>query len=107
MGEGFAATGDAHLHPQAIVGFDPQAALAPARKRIEHRGPGRKVLGQHAPLAAGAVEIEDRVENHSPGVLDGASSGFRLGNEWLEDVPFVVCEVAIIRLRWVHPKLDV
>ena len=106
MGEGFAATGDAHLHPQAIVGFDPQAALAPGREIIEHRGLGRKVLGQHAPLAAGAVEIEDGIENHSPGVLDGASSGFRLGNEWLMELPFVVCEVAIIGLGWV-PKLDV
>ena len=106
-GRWLAAVGDPHFHPPAVVEFHPQATFAPGREVIENGGLGRKVFGQHAPLASGAVAIEDGVANHPAGVLDGSPSGFWLGNECFEDVPFVVGEVAWIGLGWVHPKLDV
>ena len=106
-GRGPAAFGGAHLDPQAIVELFPEAALAPGGEVIEDGGLGWKVLGQHAPLAAGAVEIEDGVEDGSPCVLDGSSAGFGLGKERFEELPFEVAEVTGIGLGWVHPKLDV
>ena len=72
---GLAAFGDAHLDPQAIVEFFPEAALAPGREVIEDGGLGRKVLGQHTPLTSGAVEIEESVENGSAWLLNGSPSG--------------------------------
>jgi len=105
-GSRLAAFGDAHLLPQPMVEFFPQAALAPGSKVIKHRGLGRKVLGRHAPLAAASIDIEDRVEDHSAAVLDGAPAALGLWNQRLDDVPFVVCEVTLIGLVCVHSKLD-
>ena len=106
-GRGLASFGDADLHPQTLVELLPQATLAPGREVIEHRGLGRKVLWQHTPLTAASIDVEDRVEDHSSGVADGSPARLGLGNEWLEDVPFVVGQIAGIGLGWVHPKLDV
>lgn len=101
-----AACGDAHLDPQALVELFPQAAFAPGAEVLEDGGLGRKVLGQHAPLTAGAVEIEDGVEDVSAWVLNRSPGGFGPGKERLKKLPFKIGEVAGIGLGWVHPKLE-
>lgn len=104
---GFSTFPNTDLLPQAMVELLPQATLAPGRKVIEHRGLGWKVLGQHAPLAATSIHEEDGVEDFSPAVLDGSSADLGLWNQWLDDVPFLVAEIARIGLGCVHPKLAV
>ena len=106
LGEGLRSCGDAHLDPQAIVELFPQAVPAPGAEVIEDGGLGWNVLGQHAPLAPGAVEREDGVEDGSARVLDGPPAGLGLGNERLKALPSEIGEVTGIGLRWVHPKLD-
>ena len=104
---GLAALGDTHLHAQSVVEFFPKAALAPGREVSEDRGFGRKVLGQHVPLTAAAVEKEDGVEDDSARVLDRSPAAFGFGNERFEEFPFAIREVTGIGLGRVHPKLDV
>ena len=102
---GLAAGGDPHLGPQAIVELFPAAAPATGAEVIEDGGLGREVLWQHAPLAPGAVEIEDgiehdpaRVREGAPFGREGAPFGTGLGKERFEELPFEVSEVAGIGL---------
>ena len=67
---GFATLCHAHLLPQAIVELLQKTTLTPSREVVESRGLGRKVLGQNAPTESAPVQIEDRVEDSSAGVLE-------------------------------------
>ena len=102
-----AAVGDAHFDPQASVEFLPEAVPATGAEVIEDGGLGGEVLRQHAPLAPGAVEMEDGVENGSARLRDGSPVRAGLGKERFEEFPFEVREVTGIGLGRVHPKLDV
>ena len=95
---GLAAFGDANLDPQATVELFPEAVPATGAEVIEDGGLGRKVLGQHAPLAPGPVEIEDGVENGSARVGHGSPVGTGLRKERLKELPFEVGEVTGIGL---------
>ncbi len=63
----------AHQLPQMRVNGYPQSIFLPEPKVVIDRTPGSKVRGQIAPLAAGFVEIENRVEQLPIRMLAGPS----------------------------------
>ena len=101
-----APLGDAHFVAQGLVEPLPQSDPAPRREVFEDRGPRREVIGQQPPLAAGAVEIEDGVEDHPAWMFDRSSARFGLRNPRLDNLPFLVGEITGVTLGWVHPKRD-
>jgi transposase len=50
-------------HDERVVDGAKHAHVAPGVEIVLHRGEGRKVLRQHAPLAAGRGHVEDRVHH--------------------------------------------
>src|SRR6266403_1334276 len=63
-------------------------------------GPGRKVLGQVAPLAGGAHDVEHRVEQFPIGVLARASRLGGFGKTILDEFPFGVRQIMSVS----HPQ---
>src|SRR5271155_3153870 len=104
---GFAALPLAHGLAQSAIDPFPDAGFAPCSEVTEDRGSWGEVTGQHSPLAAASVQIEDSVENHSARVFWRSSSRFRWGNLARNDAPFSVIQITRVTLGCVHPKLDV
>ena len=46
------------------LGRFPNTAFTPLTEVIVNRLPGRKIVGQHAPLAARFHDVQDGVDNH-------------------------------------------
>lgn len=61
----------AHRHQQYVVDRFPGSVVAPGVEITLHRGEGRELLGQHAPLATALGDVEDRVDRR-------AQAGFAL-----------------------------
>ncbi len=89
--------------PQMRVDGLPQTADFPASEVMIDGTPWREVGGQIAPLAAGLVEIEDRVEQFPVGVLAGSAPPprFVFGETIGDTIPFRVRQVRGIT----HPQL--
>src|SRR6266851_3825589 len=64
-GTRFAAHRFTRQHQQDMVDLPPQAVVAPGIEVVLHRGKGREILGQHAPLAAALGDVEDGVHHRS------------------------------------------
>src|SRR5262249_26972982 len=90
----FAARLRADLLAQDVIDFQPDAVLAPLAEVVVGGGPGWIVLGQGAPLAAGAVDVEDSVDDVVE--VDGARPPTRLGlgQEWFKTSELCVGQVA-------------
>jgi hypothetical protein len=43
----------------------PSSIVSPLGEVVVNRALGRQIVRQHVPLAAAAVEVEDRIPNHS------------------------------------------
>src|SRR6185437_16308704 len=63
--------------PQLVVQPVEGAVLLPGAEVPVHAVPGREVVGQGAPLAAGAVDVEQGVDDLAPRVFGGSAA--RLG----------------------------
>jgi hypothetical protein len=81
----------------------PSTVPAPAAIPRVDGTPRRKVLGEQAPLAAGAHQVEDAVEN-LPQVRGRAAQALRLGQERLQQRELLVGEVGFIALS-LHTSL--
>jgi hypothetical protein len=67
----------------------PQRAVEPPTPEVrEHRLPRRERGGQHAPGAAGANEVEDRLGHQAPGPLERPSGLRRWRKQRLKGRPF-------------------
>src|SRR5207247_6911747 len=84
----------ARLVAQGVVDPLPGAVLAPLAEVVVGGGPGAVVLGQGAPLAAGAVDVEDGV--HDVVEVDLAGPPARLGRreQGLKEGKLLVGQVA-------------
>ena len=81
-----------HLTHQGIVHAFPGSIVPPFPIIVVHRFPLGKVVGQMAPLATGAIEIQDRIND--PAAVDGLSScWFRRGKMLFEQRPLNVGQV--------------
>ena len=91
------ADGHAHHPTQGVHDLLPGAVAAPLVVVVVHRTPGRQVVGEHVPLAAAAVEVENGVE-HLPHLdLAGTADGVD-GNQGLDDFPLLVSQVGGVGL---------
>ena len=83
---------------QGIVDLMPDAGLAPAVILGGDRAPGREVVGQLAPLAAGPQDVQDRVQHvpHPRRAGPPAARGFRQPRP--DQPPLLVAHVARITL---------
>src|SRR6266699_2815602 len=83
----------------------PGAIVAPATKVTPHRRPGRKLMGQGAPLAAGAIQVQDGVQYFTH--IGGAWMSSWLGgwDQWFKDRPFPLTQIAWIVSSLHHSPL--
>ena len=59
-------------------------------------------MRQHAPSTASTNDVENGIQNLRDGVLTLPSPiGFGLGNQWLDSLPFGICQVARVRFSCV------
>jgi hypothetical protein len=63
-------------------------------------------MGQHAPGAAAAQQIEDPIQDPALRVGLGPSSRFRVGYQMLDQRPFSITEVGRVSLSRVHAPDD-
>jgi hypothetical protein len=47
----------------------PGTIVAPASKVLPHHSPGRELLGKHPPLATRLLDVENRVDDLTQGIL--------------------------------------
>jgi hypothetical protein len=87
------AGGLADPGPQRVEDRLPGAVVTPAGEVAGHRALGEQVVGEHVPLAAGAVEVEQRVEDLAHVDRAGPAAGLGRGDQRPEDRPLVVGEV--------------
>ncbi len=99
------ARGCAHLAPQPLLNAGPGAVQPPGAKIGVDRLPRRKVMGQEAPLAPRAQDIEDRVDNLSPPVLSWTPAAVDGRNQWFDDGPFFVREIRGVIRSVVHSTI--
>ena len=86
----------AHLPAQTIVNTLPGAIQSPVAEIGVDSLPGGKMMWQEAPLAAGAQDIENGIDNFSSQVISPTASAFDGWNQWFDDLPFFISEI-----RWV------
>src|SRR5262249_52781494 len=92
----------ADLLAQPVVDGLQGAVVAPLVEVAPHRGLGREVLGQVAPLAAGPHEVEDGVEDVAHRRLAGPAPGVDR-DQFLDERPLLVRQVAGV-LNSSHPN---
>ena len=81
-----------HPGPQGIYDDPPGPVIAPASEVEIHVALGRQVVRQHVPLATGAIEVEDGVEDLAH-VVDARPADIGGGDQELDDGPLRVGEV--------------
>src|SRR5436309_498102 len=96
-----------HLSSQRRVDRHQQTAVAPAAKVLPDIRPGRQVVGQGAPLAAGAILVEDGVPDLPPGVLRRTPRLLRLRHRPLEDLPLGIAQITGVGLTFHTPLLPI
>ena len=64
--------------------------------------PGREVLGEQAPLAAGAHQVKDTVQHGAP-VGGRPARGLRLGQERFDEGELFIRQIGVINL--IHPYM--
>lgn len=81
---------------ERVKGSLPNAAPIPVAVMVIHGLPGRKLLGQHPPLGAGFVDVEDGVDEGALG-MDRNSAAFVFGFKMVRDeLPLFVGEVTVV-----------
>src|SRR5262249_17680531 len=87
---------------QGLVDAVPGAVVAPASVPGVDRGPGREVVRQQAPLAAGADQVEDGVE-HLAQFGRRPAGALGPGEERLDEGELVIGQVSVITLGSHNP----
>jgi transposase len=81
-----------HVLANGVCNFLPSSVVTPLGKVVVNGALGRQVLGQHTPLAARTVEVEDGVE-HLSHVVDAGSPDRVHANQRLKQPPLIVGKV--------------
>ena len=90
-------------HAQHLV---PDARLAPAVELGGDGAPGREVVGQAAPLAAGGQDVQDGIDQVLAGDDDGVTGlGPAFGQQRADRLPLLVREVAGIHAPLAHARI--
>ena len=90
---GLFAGGLARLIAQAVVYPLDGSIVAPLGEVVVDAVPLGEVAGQHAPLAAGAEQVEHRVEHVAQAELPLASTGLGRGQQRFDEQPLLIAEV--------------
>jgi hypothetical protein len=93
---GVAAVGLADLHPQRVVDALDGPVVVPPGEIPVHSRPGRQVLGQVPPLAAGPGQVQDRIHDPPTRVLLPATALAarpRLGQQGLDQRPLLIGQI--------------
>jgi hypothetical protein len=93
---GMTAGGFAPLSAQTVVNTLPSSVQPPVATIGVDRLPRRKIMRQGAPLAPGAQDREDGIDNLSPHGISRASSTFDGRTQWFNNLPFFISQI-----RWV------
>ena len=88
----------ADFRAQQIVDYLEGAVVPPLIKVAPHGGPGRKVLGQIPPMAAGAEDVKDGI-NDIAQIRGARSSAGIHGQVWLDQRPLLIRDVAGVGFR--------
>ena len=105
-GRGFSARAQPHRLAQGGQGTLPRAVLGPAAVVVKDGTLGREVPGQEPPLAAGAVLIEDRIDDGPQGDATGSPRGGRGGQERCQGRPILVGQVTgVVGAVGVHTQV--
>jgi hypothetical protein len=80
----------------------PGPILTPLSKVVIHDLPWRQVMGQHAPGAAAAQEIENGVQDLTLRVRFRSAAWFGFGNQMFNQCPFFVTEVSRVGWSCIH-----
>ncbi len=75
----------------------PDSFALPFLKVVIYRRVGRQVVGQHFPLTPGALDVKNAVENFSKIYFYRMPKPFRLREQWLENFPFGIAQIARVR----------
>lgn len=95
----FAAGGLANGFSQRVADALPEPRLAPAVEDLINGLPQRKVARQHPPLTAGAIEVQNCIDDRAAIVNRRPASLRGLAKESLENLPLCVGEICkILRL---------
>ena len=94
LGGSFSARFKADLFAQGNVDLLPHSCQAEPPVLAVNGAPRREVRGQHAPRATAAHKVEDGVDHFAS--INNARASARLGwrNQWRDDLPLFVAEVA-------------
>ncbi len=95
----FAAGNPARLQQQLKIDLLEQTAVAPAIKIPLHRGERRKVLWQHAPLAAGSGDIQDGVQHRAQISPPRAAQQFAHRHKRRDQRPFRIDQITCVARR--------
>jgi hypothetical protein len=91
--------------PQLIVEAVERAVLLPVTEVSLHRLSRWKIVGQGSPLAAGAVDVQQSVDDLTAFALGGAATRFGCRDESFDLNPLRIGQVAGVRLSCVHVRL--
>ena len=83
----------------------PGAITTPGTEVVEHDAPRRQVVGQHPPGAPSAQHVADGVDDLPTRVGDGSAARFGRWQQWFQQLPFSVAEVAGIGWSFHAPTL--
>jgi hypothetical protein len=61
-------------------------------------------MGQGAPSTACACNVEEGIQNFSTRIMSRPTAWLGYGNQWIEEGPLSLCEVAGVRQPWIHPR---
>ena len=104
-GTGLAALSLSQRGVQGVVGPLPSSVATPGAEVVEDDAPGRQVVGQHSPGAAGAQNVADGVDDLPPGVGDRPSARFGRWQQGFPKLPFPVADVAGVDSSFHTPTL--
>src|SRR6516165_6306835 len=99
-GRFLASGGAAHCRPQAVVNRLPSAVKTPSPKDAINRSPLGKIVGQHSPRTAAAVDIQDRFNHTAP--VDGPRRSHlaRLRQQRFNQLPLLIRKIAGIMVSF-------
>jgi hypothetical protein len=93
---GFAALGQTRDPGQLAVDLLQQAVIAPRAETAAHCGNRRETVGQHAPLATGRRDVQDRVEHTAQIGPPGATDTPDRRHQRLHKRPFRVGQITYV-----------
>src|SRR3990172_9740696 len=87
-----------HRFAQICVHLDPVSILSPQPEVVVHRFPRRHIMRQQTPGTAAARDVEDRIENLTPGMFARPSCSLFFTKVWRNCAPFGIIKVSRVSL---------